>query len=252
MFSLVTFLGEFRLAYETYHTRILFFWKIRRYAKGPFIETQLNSTQLYVELSWVQFGWVQLSCIAIDTSTTQFNSTRRRVELCRYKRTLTYSIFQKIRTTLTYSILSYPYPRAMTVRAMNSMNSIGENRMFIGVDTIRACDGRTNRKTDRRIWYNMNSCACRCMTKQSISDYILPPIFNWCKSVSTAGFSSPSGLTWWDSNFLWGKLHRSHSFWLQSTQKTDAQTNCWSEEQTSHGSASRLFVREDDAIFFWL
>ena len=36
-----------------------------------FIATQLNSTQLDVELS----------CVAIDTSPTQLNSTRRRVEL---------------------------------------------------------------------------------------------------------------------------------------------------------------------------
>ena len=39
------------------------------------LATQLNSTQLDVELS----------CVAIDTSPTQHNSTRRRVELCRYK-----------------------------------------------------------------------------------------------------------------------------------------------------------------------
>ena len=29
---------------------------------------------------------VELSCVAIDTSPTQLNSTRRRVELCRYRR----------------------------------------------------------------------------------------------------------------------------------------------------------------------
>jgi len=35
-----------------------------------------------------QSSWVKLSCVgvAIDTSPTQLNSTRRRVELCRYKR----------------------------------------------------------------------------------------------------------------------------------------------------------------------
>ena len=43
--------------------------------KAAFIATQLNSTQLDVELSWV------VSWVALYTSTTQLNSTRRRVEL---------------------------------------------------------------------------------------------------------------------------------------------------------------------------
>jgi len=100
-------------------------------SKGPFIATQLNSTQLNstdpVEqrtaksvvflfmtsrpTNWVNWvttfidrrqyccsrcervdnstsSWGELSCVgvAIDTSPTQLNSTRRRVELCRYKR----------------------------------------------------------------------------------------------------------------------------------------------------------------------
>jgi len=41
--------------------------------------------QLDVELSWVESSCVG---VAIDTSPTQLNSTRRRVELCRYKRAL--------------------------------------------------------------------------------------------------------------------------------------------------------------------
>jgi len=83
--------------------------------KGPFIATQLNSTWRWVELSCIaidtltrsrrseligdscsccervdnsMLSWVELSCIsvAIDTSPTQLNLTRRRVELYRYKR----------------------------------------------------------------------------------------------------------------------------------------------------------------------
>jgi len=45
--------------------------------------TQLNSVQPIA-----RSRSVELSCVdvAIDTSPTQLNSTRRRVELCRYKR----------------------------------------------------------------------------------------------------------------------------------------------------------------------
>ena len=61
--------------------------------------TQLNSTSSWVQLSSVTSSglktWVELSCVgvAIDTSPTQLNSIRRRVELswvglCRYKRAL--------------------------------------------------------------------------------------------------------------------------------------------------------------------
>ena len=83
--------------------------------KGVFLATQLNSTQLTqlnsVQPSQSRFclwrhdlqtestgslrsligdSWVELSCVAIDSSPIQLNSTRRRVELswvelCRYK-----------------------------------------------------------------------------------------------------------------------------------------------------------------------
>jgi len=94
------------------------------WSKGPFIATQLNSSRHQVELRRRVTGHfadatpldielrcvaidtptgsrrsapigdscsrcrVELSCVgvAIDTSPTQLNSTRRRVELCRYKR----------------------------------------------------------------------------------------------------------------------------------------------------------------------
>jgi len=98
--------------------------------KGPFIATQLNPTQLDVKFSWVelrryrhphrrnstvaddrQCNWpswtaysqsarnrsVELSCVAINTSSTQLNSTRRRVELCRYKRDLTHAKSTKLK-----------------------------------------------------------------------------------------------------------------------------------------------------------
>jgi len=62
--------------------------------KGPFIATPLNSTQLEVELS-TRSQREQLSPISSErrdpvrvSIATQLNSTRRRVELCRYKRAL--------------------------------------------------------------------------------------------------------------------------------------------------------------------
>jgi len=44
---------------------------------------------------------VELSCVgvAINTSPTQLNSTRRRVELCRYKRALTASLHKPLEST---------------------------------------------------------------------------------------------------------------------------------------------------------
>ena len=47
---------------------------------GPFIATQLNSTQLDVELNWVE-----LRLRSVYSDATQLNSTSSLVELCRYK-----------------------------------------------------------------------------------------------------------------------------------------------------------------------
>ena len=65
--------------------------ELRRY-RHPHWVTTLRTDRWQLFTLWTcRQPDVELSCVgvAIDTSPTQLNSTRRRVELCRYKRALT-------------------------------------------------------------------------------------------------------------------------------------------------------------------
>ena len=106
-----------RLCWVYYYPNTPALWRLHSVALRPVYSdaTQLNSTRRRVEFSWVelrryrhphrrncrrrsamqltqlqrtanqreagQSSWVESSCVAIDTSPTQLNSTRRRVEL---------------------------------------------------------------------------------------------------------------------------------------------------------------------------
>ena len=176
-----------------------------------------------------QRGSVELSCVAIDTSPTQLNSTRRRVELslvelCRYKRAFSYSHLLQ-RDATRWNTVLMPYSRVLFGMTLSDLE---RNIQWLAKYIARPiCDSWTS--------------SCRCTRHRcSCSDRLIAPSLTTL--IHPACYvDERTALAWLTSREF--RVSRSTR---HATHHTSMNTNLLSVLQQRQHGITRRVINEDD------